>query len=160
MARRFKQAEIGFVDKGLKGVFGRVRHAAGFVPDVEVGAIDSAPETVMIARVHELGLGTAPQRSFLRRTIEIGRHRYAAISKRVFGLYLDGRMSLAHAIQSVGIEMVSDVKARIMKGIPPPLKEETVARKKRLGMPRPSIALLATMRLFNSIKLRVRGGSR
>jgi hypothetical protein len=55
----------------------------------------------------------------------------------------------------VGVEIKSDIQRAIMKGLPPPLKEETVASKKRRGLPRAKIALYATGKFFESIRMRI-----
>lgn len=151
-------AEITVVDRGLAKILARCKNFPAQA-EARVGVIAAAdPETALIARVHEYGLGTAPQRSFLRRTVERGKRRYAALSKRVFGEALEGLIDFERAISIVGIEIKADIQSAILKGIAPALKPATVARKRRLGMPRPKTALYATGKLFESIKMRIAKG--
>ncbi len=143
------------VDKGLGGLFARVR---GIDPSVagEVGVIDPAdPETSLIAKVHELGLGNNPQRSFLRATMELNKARYTKLASKAYANFLDGKWSVEQAMKAVNVEIVADIQKRIMKGIKPALEKATVASKKRRGLTRAKTALYATGKLFASIKERV-----
>jgi hypothetical protein len=149
---------VNIVDRGLTKLLKRVKD----MPDdahASVGVIaPSDPETALIARVHELGLGTAPQRSFLRRTIVAGKQRYAALAKRDFTAAPEGKITFERALSLVGIEIKADVQATIIRGVPPALKPATVKRKRRLGLPRPKTALYATGKLYEAIKMRITKG--
>lgn len=158
--KRSKGFEVKIVDNGLQAFFARVTGS----PDVsgEVGVLDGDAETVKIARIHELGLGNMPQRSFLRRTMELFKDRYAALGAKAYGMFLDGKWTIEQAMNAVNAEVESDVKKTILRGIPPKLKPATIKAKQKKGMPRPKTALYATGRLFSSIKHRVKtlGGAK
>lgn len=148
--------KVSIVDKGLDSVLGRLSIKADL--GIEIGVLEAEdPETAKIARIHELGLGNMPQRSFLRSTMEKNRRRYADLVARAMGKFTDGTWSLSQALTAVGAEIRSDVQKTIMKGIPPPLQDETVKRKRRKGLPRPRTALYATGKLFEAIKMRLKG---
>lgn len=146
--------QIRVVDKGLDALFIRINRAAAILPS-EIGVIGSDSETGFIARVHELGLGNAPARSFLRSTMETGRRRYTAMTKIAYGKFLDGAWSIQQAMMAVATEIKSDIQARILRGIAPALRAQTVKAKRRAGMPKPKTALFATGKLFNSIRVRL-----
>ncbi len=148
--------KVSIVDKGLDRLLARV--SAKDDAAVEVGVLDAADaETVLIAQVHELGLGNAPQRSFLRATVTKNRQRYAELSKRAYAKFVDGDWSLVQALTAVGEEIRSDIQKTIIKGIPPRLQTETVKSKRRRGLPRPGTALYATGKLYEAIKARLVG---
>lgn len=143
------------VDKGLTSLFLRIDRTAPILPS-EIGVI-GAPDsdTAFIARVHELGLGNAPARSFLRATIDAGRQKYSAMSRAAYGKFLDGTWTLQQAMMSVATEVKADIQARILRGIAPALAPSTVRAKTRAGMPRPRTPLVATTALFNAIRVRL-----
>lgn len=148
---------VRIVERGLKVLLDRAKNIDG-TRGAEIGVINASdPETAMIARVHELGLGTAPQRSFLRATVERNRARYVELSKRVYAKVLDGVWTIEQGLAVVGQEVLADVQKAILKRIPPPLQDATVASKKSRGLPRPKTPLFATGKLYNSIRLRIRG---
>lgn len=149
-----KSIEIKVVDKGLDALFVRINKASAILPS-EIGVIGADSDTGYIARVHELGLGNAPARSFLRATIEAGKRRYTGMSKVAYGKFIDGAWSIQQAMMAVAVEIKSDIQARILRGIAPALQPATVAGKKRKGMPKPKTALFATGKLFNSIRVRL-----
>lgn len=152
--KRGKGVEIRVTDHGAEALFIRINRAAKILP-CEVGVIDADEETARLAAYHEMGTATVPQRSFLRRTMEIGRSRYAKISKWAYGRFLDGDWTIQQALAEVGNTIKSDIQARILRGIAPPLRRATVEHKIFEGMVRPRTALYATGKLFNSIKMRL-----
>ncbi len=147
-------------DKGFDGLFARVKGINTTVAG-EVGVIEPEdPETTYIARVHELGLGNNPQRSFLRKTMDLYRDRYRKLATQAYGNFLDGKWTITQAMKAVNVEIVADIQKRLLRGIPPKLESATVRSKERRGLPRPKTALYATGKLFNAIKERVVGGGK
>lgn len=148
--------KISIVDKGFGALLTKIEKNN----DVrsEIGVIDAEdPETAMIARVHELGLGNNPQRSFMRATVAKNRQRYALLVKRAFAKFMDGDWTMFQAMRAVGEEIRSDIQQAIIKGVPPALKAATIASKRRRGLPRPRTALYASGKLYEAIKLRIKG---
>ncbi len=157
-AKRNGGVSVSFVDKGLSSLLARVQKANPVLP-TEIGVIAAGDaETAYLARIHEMGLGTAPQRSFLRGTLTANRKRYSALAGRAYAKFLDGTWSLEQASMAVAIEIVSDIQARILRGIAPRLAMATVAAKSHAGMSKPNTALFATGALFNSIRARLPSG--
>lgn len=144
---------------GLEGLIARMTAPRNdILGQLEVGVISAEDEeTAFIARVHEFGTDTIPQRSFLRSTLATNRAKYIALSRTALGKYTDGDWTMKKGITSVGIEMQADVKRTIMKNVPPPLADETVKAKMRKGLSRARIALYASGKLYNAIQYRIVG---
>jgi hypothetical protein len=95
--------------------------------------------------------GAIPERSFLRATVD---EKHASITRlfvRVVRGAIDQKINLKRGLGLVGEKAVVWVKARIRKGIPPPLMPLTIARK---GSSKP---LIDTGQLLGSITYVVRG---
>lgn len=148
-----KGFEIIIKDKGLSVLFARVAK----VPDdaaCHVGVMGD-PELVKIAAYHELG-GKGrrpPMRSFLRRTAEAFKRKYAEIARAAYAKFLDGTWTMDQALTAVGIEAVSDVRRTIIKSVPPALADSTIRQKERKGLPRPRTALYGAGKLYAAIRM-------
>lgn len=144
---------------GLDGLIARLTAPKNdILGRLEVGVISAEDdETAFIARVHEFGTDTIPQRSFLRSTLAANRTKYIGLSKTAMQHYTDGDWTMKKSLTSVGIEIQADIKKTIMKNVPPPLAEETVKAKMRQGLSRARIALYASGKLYNSIHYRIIG---
>lgn len=130
---------------------------------VKIGVLASSGKTadgkmsmVELAAVHEYGSPAAhiPERSFIRRTFENNRHDVERMTAKLAGQFVEGKISLARALDQLGAWGAAEVKHTIAKGphIPPPLKQATIDRK---GSDRP---LVDTGRLLGSIQHEVVGG--
>jgi hypothetical protein len=86
-----------------------------------------------------------PERSFLRATIDTNRQRYAAMIQKSAERIVTGKSTVEKELALWGERVVGDVKQRIAKGIPPPLKDATIKRK---GSSKP---LIDSGQLRNSI---------
>lgn len=119
----------------------------------------SSESLTEVAKKHEFGSGTIPERSFLRSTFEKNENKYrmniihnvraAAMSKR--GKILATRK----ALNELGEMMVKDIKRTIMSFIPPTLSEKTMRNRRSAGVTgfRP---LLATRQLYEAISHKVK----
>ncbi len=161
MARSTPQVQMTVKDLngGVDGLIERMTAPRDdILGKLEVGVISEGDEeTAFIARVHEFGTDTIPQRSFLRSTLAANRTRYIALSKTAMQKYVDGDWTMKKSIASVGIEIQADIKRTIMKGVAPALAEETVKAKMRKGLSRARTALYASGKLYNSIRYRIIG---
>ncbi len=83
-----------------------------------------------LAAVHELGLGTAPARSFIGSWFDEKQAANDSIIRRVASLVAAGKLSPEQAIATIGEAFVGSIRQRIAAGIAPPLKAATVRRKK------------------------------
>lgn len=118
-------------------------------------------ELALIAAVHEYGAPTKgiPARSFLRTTMYEGRAKYHALLAKVLKEWQKGIITVDEALNRLGLVVSNDVKARIIRGLPPPLTEKTIKRKLRKGSPRPRTALYDTGRMYEHIRAKVLGGA-
>jgi hypothetical protein len=111
-----------------------------------------------IASFHEFGTETVPARSFIRAPLRENRERYKALGATLMRKYVNGEESnLQRLAMQLGNEMLSDMQARLIRGIPPRLQPDTVAGKRRHGYARPDVALYATGALYASIKIKYEG---
>ncbi len=146
----------GIDDRKFRALRARLDQLADTVVKVGVFAGTGEGELATVAAVHEFGNDHSPERSFLRRTFHEQKDRFAkaiaGASKRV----VDGRVAPHAALGALGVLAATAVKNTIARGphIPPPLKPETVRRKKSR---RP---LVDTGQLLNSITWKIgrRGG--
>lgn len=107
-----------------------------------------------IATIHEYGLGTSPQRSFIRAWADSRKAEHQRMLKIIGENVVKGRYDAATGLARLGNLFVGEVQARISGGIPPPNAPSTVARK---GSSKP---LINTGQLRSSIRFRVnRGGA-
>lgn len=113
---------------------------------------------VQLAHIHEYGTEHLPARSFVRAPLRENKQKYKALGATLMRKYVKGEVrTLQAAIMPLGVMMLGDMQARLLRGIAPPLMHDTVEGKKRKGYPRPHVALYATGSLYASIKVRYEG---
>lgn len=147
-------------DLGYKRAIDQLKHlaegqevVAGITGDKATESVDKDFRLVDVAAVHEFGSLNRhiPQRSFLRATVDAERAKIqdmvAAVTKKC-GL---GQISPAQALDQLGLGLVGMIRARIRRGIPPPLKPATIAAKAKDGGTAKNTPLIRTGRLINSI---------
>jgi hypothetical protein len=83
-----------------------------------------------IGAIHEFGLGSAPQRSFLRAWVD---QEQASWMRRLRAAVLSFILSSDAWEEKFGKYCVDGIRKRIWENIPPPLQEATVTRKAREG---------------------------
>lgn len=106
-----------------------------------------------IATWMEFGTQTVPARSFIRGWFDERGDFIAKTIRTQMAAVVSGKRTLDQALARLELAFEGDVKQRIRRNIPPPLKPATVARKGS------SVALIDTGQLVNSIRARVeRGG--
>lgn len=141
----------------------RMNESASKHPHVNVGVLadkggDAVHENehgdeitlVELAAVHEFGTATVPERSFIRRTFEEKKAELARIIKTLAGKVVKGTLTEDKALELLGQWAAAEVKKTITQhDIPPPLADETVARK---GSSKP---LVDTGQLLNAITYQV-----
>lgn len=79
---------------------------------------------IMVGAVHEFGspARNVPQRSFLRSTVKEKRRSYKDMFTKLAKKIVDGKMNLKQALGIVGLQVESDVKAKITDVDSPELK--------------------------------------
>lgn len=103
-----------------------------------------------VGSVHEFGLGNVPERSFIRTTIDGKARQIHAMARRAAHGVLDRRATLKQGLELLGAFVKGEIQKRMARGIPPPLKPATIARK---GSSKP---LIDTGQLRASIDYEVR----
>lgn len=135
------------------GIFGAKAAADhGGVPNIDVA---TTHELGLILRHPGVGDGEAydipiPERSFIRGTIDARRNQIRKTAKRLGEAILHGRMDTRRALQLLGVFVEGEIKSRISRGIPPPLKQATIDRKGS------STPLINTGQLRASVESQVR----
>lgn len=95
-------------------------------------AIDADGLTVGdLGSIHEFGLGTAPERSFIRNYYDENRGRVKEMMARVAKAEFEGKLTREQGLNLVGLKIVGEIKGRMAEGIPPPLSKNYLPRKLR-----------------------------
>ena len=127
--------------RGLKGAYAKV----GILSDDARGGLhqrkpDGTAEDLTIAEiavVNEFGTedGHIPARSFVRSTYDKMRERLTADAAKLAGSIVDGKMDLTRALNILGAELATGIRAAVTQGagIPPPNAPSTLARKEAKG---------------------------
>ena len=105
-----------------------------------------------IATWMEFGTQTVPQRSFIRGWADERAAWIAETLRTQFTQVIAGKRPIEQAAERIALAFEGDVKQRILRNIPPPLKPATIARKGS------SLALVDTGALRNSIRAKVKVG--
>jgi len=130
--------EVRIKDRGLRRFQKRFKGLAKGV-SVTVGVQGKEAEedhdgtpVVVVAAVHEFGRedGSIPQRSYLRSTYDANLRKYKAMMLKGSRGVVKGGPTPKQAMFQTGETLREDVVKAIKAGIPPPLAESTIARKK------------------------------
>jgi hypothetical protein len=127
---------ISDVDRGYRNVLANVRALRGGRM-MRVGVTDAPHEGTPgmsvsdIGAIHEFGLGSAPQRSFLRAWVDKEQSNWLKrLRANVLAFVLSGTAWEA----KFGQYCVDGIRTRIWENIPPALLDETVKRKAHEGL--------------------------
>lgn len=103
---------------------------------VEAGVFDNAPHAgssasiADIAKYHEYGTATIPERSFVRRTFQQKRQEISRLTVAAGRAIMQDRIDAKTAMNDVGEKIADMIKHTITdSSIPPPLAPSTVKRK-------------------------------
>lgn len=114
-------------------------------------------DLAMIGLYHEKGgkrvgwpKGCPPKRSFIAGTIDGNKWKYQLALDKVADRILGGVISKKQGLQGLGFLLVSNIKARIKKGILPSLANSTKKKKRKVGKAKDT-PLIFRGRLINSI---------
>ncbi len=107
-----------------------------------------------VASVHEFGAPAAnvPQRSFVRSWFDERQDFITSTLRTQFTQVLAGKRPIEQAAERIALAFEGDVKQRILRNIPPPLKPATIKRKGS------SLALVDQGVLRNAIRAKVKVG--
>ena len=91
----------------------------------------STPVTVgEVARAHELGRGV-PKRSMLQATLKRRRPQIRKLQAAASAAVVAGRITPERGLALVGEGVLTEIKSRMVRGIPPPLARSTIESKRR-----------------------------
>jgi phage gpG-like protein len=113
---------------------------------------DDGPTNAEIAAIHEFGLGNAPERSFLRATVEANKEEIVRNIRTVGKGIFKSNETIKHGLERVGLWFVSKMQARIRAHISPALSPKTIAAKGS------STPLIDSGQLLSSITYKVENG--
>lgn len=144
-------------DKGYKKLLANINKTGKGIVEVGVFALEGAapanksPQlTVLdIATFNEYGLG-CPERSFIRAYVDENKDKVNKWIKVLATRVLAGELTVASALDLLGIKIQGEIQKRIADGIDPPNKPSTIKRK---GSDKP---LIDTGQLRSSITYKVR----
>lgn len=126
-------------------------------PYVDVGVLggEHKPEesggqpisNIGLARIHEYGTATIPERSFIRSTLFENRPMIVELIKEMKTKIYSGKMTVDKALDIIGLQLQTLIRGKIQDGDPawPPNTDETIKRK---GSSKP---LIDTGQLLKSI---------
>lgn len=125
----FRDRDLGF--KGLvKLAFGfRQASVAVGVTEADGAKSEGALTVLDVANIHEFGLGTAPERSFLRAYFDQNEPRIQKMLIALMEAALKGKYTKEQILEILGQKMVGEIQARISAGIEPPLAQATIDKK-------------------------------
>lgn len=156
------------IDHGWKQIRRALESAKGAHTKVGVQADtrrEDASSMVVIAAAHEFGTedNRPPERSWLRSTHDENRERIAILMRAEWKQILLGRSTPMRSLALIGEWLEAKIKAKIRKGIAPPLAEATI-RARRGADPshkgaRVFVPLIDTAQFVQSIRhVEVAGG--
>lgn len=126
-------AAITVKDRGYK----KLLQAVNARPQISVGvhnpeaaaAYDDGITIGAVAEIHEFGLGSNPERSWLRAYVDGNGARIQAFIRRAAEAVVAGKITPDRALVLVGLQMVGEIKQRIQAGIKPELSKAYAKRK-------------------------------
>lgn len=134
------KAEIVDKDHGWASLLKRVKEGDRLSAKVgvvgEKGEEQRGPMNMAeIAAVNEFGTEdkTVPERSFLRSTFDQERGGLVELSRKLFGQFVDGKMTVERALGLMGASLAASVKKKMASGVPPPNAPYTLLRKAMTG---------------------------
>lgn len=117
----------------------------------------STPVTVgEVARAHELGRGV-PKRSMLQATFKRRRPAIRKLQGQVADAVIAGRVGPEQGLALLGEGVLTEIKDRMVKGIPPPLAPATIKWKARQtqGRARKDTPLIRWGVMLNSVRYKI-----
>lgn len=147
IVRELKGLKGRAVKVGLQGRLGNTLHEESpTLTVVDVGARN------------EFGAGNIPERSFLRKTYDLYFKEWLKKNKSLMYNIANKNFSVDTALKVMGMQILTDIKNRILGGIAPDNAEST-KRRKRAKRPMhdsaPIIPLIDTSQMINSLSFEV-----
>lgn len=143
IVRGLKDIKGKAVKIGLQGSLGNRTHEEA--PTLTV---------VDIGTKNEFGDGKVPERSFLRAAYDEYVDIWLEKNKLLMSNITLNRLTMDTALQIMGLQILSDIKNRILKGISPenaPMTKKLKEAKRPTGSTLPIVPLIDTSQMFNSL---------
>jgi len=109
-----------------------------------------------VAAIHEFGLGSVPQRSWLRDFVDENADKLRKMLAASMREAAAGKLTHEEAMNRFGLAVVGMIKKRIVAGIEPELKPATKAAKERITGGPKDTPLILYGQLLSSIVHRLR----
>ena len=90
---------------------------------------DSSVTMAEVAFFHEFGTINAPERSFIRATVDKERDKYFRLQERFVDALYQGKIEPKKALGVLGEQAKADIQRTIAAGVPPANAESTIKRK-------------------------------
>ena len=149
------KVQVKDVDKGYKKLLKQLENVASRMVQVGIFEAEGGEEvsegmTVgAVAEIHEFGLGTSPERSWLRAWVDESQADIKTTMTKLFEAVVQGKRTKEEALELFGMWAVGKIQERISAGIGPELKPATVQRKGS------TVALINTGQFRASITFKV-----
>lgn len=149
---------------GWQEMRARVKAAASRRARVKVGVLSSAGQhggihMADLAAVHELGSGPIPERSFIRRTLDLRSADINKFTARVAGAFVEDTMDLDDALGLLGQFVVAAIRRTITTEQVVPRLDESEAGRRTIARKGSSVTLVDTAQLLNAISYEVEGAA-
>lgn len=132
-----KAARIIDRDRGYKALMARIRKATK-AKTVKVGVLsgeggapsgDGTKSVLDVATFHEFGIGSNPERSFVRAWADEFKSDHQAVERKMAESVVRGDNTIESALEKMGLLLSASMQANIRSGVGPELAASTVARK-------------------------------
>ena len=115
---------------------------------------DSDATVAEVAFFNEFGTRRAPERSFIRSTVDAHQNEYFLMVKNLTSRIIKQSISVQGALDAIGFRVVNDIKTKILTG---PFVANAPSTIKKKGFNRP---LIDSQRLLNSIGFQAFDGTK
>ena len=148
------------------GLLTRLRAASAGGARVKVGVLASAGShpgsnisMVELAAIHEFGSPAAgiPERSFIRRTLELQRAEIIAMTRRISEAFLRERVTLQQGLGLLGLFLANAVRHTITSEQVVPRLAESAAGRRTIARKGSHVTLVDHAQLLNAISYEVVG---
>lgn len=147
------------IDRGMKRLLENIVAMRNAYTTVGVhdqaGSYEDGIAVALVAYFNEFGTENAPERSFLRSTMDENRERIFGWIKEGQARIFAGKSTPEKELRALGFKVSELVKNKIKSNVPPPNAPSTLARKEALGQG--TKTLMASKLLLRSIGYEVGG---
>lgn len=134
MSSGFKNVKITQTDHGFKALQKNLETSQTATVKVGIQGSDAEADhdgitNVELGSFHEFGTARAPERSFIRATVDINETEIHKLQQRLGALITARKVTTHGALEILGLKMQGLIIERIRSKIPPELSAQTIRRK-------------------------------